>query len=187
MNNHSLVLKSWIVLAVAVVSWVGVVLFAAYLYTLESERIAYSEEVAAANVQEGQAALLHALARDTSADRAMLDTVTSVDVISAVNKIEAVRSGGVQMRITGAQAEKAQLGKNGAPATINPVILTAHAEGSFVELLHMIDLLETLPLAISIQSLDVGFSGAEPANPKLPRQWALDVRMRLLTSAPLPS
>ena len=184
MKNSSLIIGSWMALLAAIVSWCGAGVFAWQVMQMQSERATYASDVAAANLEQGQAAQLHARARDTLAERAALSAAANVDVLAAVNIIESVTSSTVQVRVTGAQTEKVAPTKNGI-TPVNVVSLVAHAEGPYPALMHILQMLETLPLATTVQSIEFNRPPVDAAAKNPGAMWMLNIRLRFLTTSSL--
>ncbi len=186
MTNRSLLVKSWVVLLAAIASWGGVGIFSWQLQAMQSEHARFATEAAAANLEQGEAALRHALVRDTIVERAALERATGLDVLAAVNTIESVISNDVAVQVTGAQTEKSIPTKEGVPP-INVVTLIAHAEGSFSALMHILQMIETLPLATTVLSVEFSRVPVDSQAKFTEAPWALTVRLRFLTTTALSS
>src|SRR4051812_28752683 len=100
MKKNATTAGSWIALIIAVFSWVGVGYFVVTVLQMESEHALYVSDAAAASLHEGQAAQLRALARETEEDRATLEDMTNVDLLTAVNLIESVSASGTPVHVT---------------------------------------------------------------------------------------
>lgn len=178
----SFIIRSWILFTVAILSWCGVFFFIFTLLGMQSERAQYASDAAAANLQQGQAAQLRVLARETEEDRRTLASVSNVDLLSAINLIESVDASGTPVQVTSAQAAKAVPAKNAA-LQINVVDLTAHAEGTFSSLVHIMETLETLPLATTVQQVDLTRGAVDPNAKNAQTPWQLNVKLRFYTTA----
>jgi hypothetical protein len=187
MKGNSLIIGSWTALLAAVLVWGGVALLAYKLVQLQSERIAFLDNASAANLEQGQAAKLHALVRETENERAVLDAASGVDVLSAVNAIESVDSSGVRVKVVDAQAERSLIAKTSTSSPVNFVILSAHAEGPFSAIMNLVQMLETLPLATTVQAITIGRGSVDPAVKNAAPTWTLNIRLRFLTTTALPS
>src|SRR5260221_194559 len=106
MRSGSLVFSSWFMLVLAMVSWAGGAYFFVTLWQMHTERAAYAAEAAMSNLQQGQAAQLRALVRETSDERAALSQAAGVDVLSAVNLIESTSASGTPVHVVNASAVK---------------------------------------------------------------------------------
>ena len=185
MKSNSLTIGSWAALLFAILAWCGVALLAYELVQMQSERAAYLSNAAAANFQQGQAARLLALVRETETDRAVLWNAASIDLLTAVNAIESLSSPNVRVRVTDAQAEKAAV--KSSTSTVDAVMLNVTAEGPFSALMNIMQLLETMPLATTIQGMGVSRAPVDLSEKSTNIIWTLNVRVRFLTSAQLPS
>jgi hypothetical protein len=183
MGNRTLIIRSWIALAVALLLWGGTGVFAWQLMEMETQRAAYISDVAAATLEQGQAAQLRALARDTLLEREVIVRAGEVDVLAAVNMIESVKSGNVPVKVTGAQTEK--VAPEGNRNTASSVMLLAHAEGPFSSLMHILQMLETLPLLTTVQAVEISRPSVDSTGKNNDSIWVLNVRLRFLTTADL--
>jgi hypothetical protein len=186
MKKGSFIIGSWLALAAALLTWVGVVFFALQIIEMQNERAAYVSLMTEANLQEGQAAQLHALARETADDRQALTRISSVNVLAAVNLIESVRSGSAKVSVTGAQPEKSIPARGDAPP-INVISLFLHTEGSFSDTMRILQLIESLPLATTVQSVNIARPAVDTSPTSAAAKWSLDARLRFFTTSQLPS
>jgi len=182
MNTNRIVIRSWITLAIAIFAWCAVGYFIFVVFQMQAEHAQYVTDAAAANLEEGQAAQLRALARETESDRTALVNASNIDVLTAVNQIESVHASGTAVHVTSANPIKAS-GKN-APQ-LNAIDLTAHADGTFSSVMHVAQTLETLPLSTIVQEIDLSRSSIDLNAKNQQSQWSLDVRVRFYTSAAL--
>jgi hypothetical protein len=170
-------------LGIAIISWCAVAFFLFVIVQMQSERAQYIEDAAAANLQQGQTAQLRILARETESDRASLDAIANVDVVSAVNFIESVQASGTVVHVTEAQPVKIAVKAN--TQQMNVIDLSTHAEGSFSSLMRVAQLLETLPLATTVQEVDVSRAPVNPGAKSTAATWSLNMRLRFYTTATL--
>lgn len=182
MQRDSTYIRSWASLLIAILAWIAAGYFLMTVLQMQSEREAYLADAAAANIQEGQAAQLRVAARETEADRATLDRIANTDVLVAVNAIESVNASGTVARVTSAQPVKAN---PKAGTQLNIVDLSVHADGPFSSLMHIVQLLETLPFATSVQELDLSTVQADKTQKNTSNAWSLNMRLRFYTSATL--
>jgi len=184
MNTRYVGFASWISLVVAILSWCGVGFLLFTVFQMQSERAAYMADIAASNLQEGQAAQLRILARETEPDRQSLDTIADVDLLSAVNLIESVNATGTSVHVTSAQPVKtAPKGSQ----QISQVDLTANAQGSFASVMRIARMLETLPLATTVQEMDISRAPVDPNAKSAAATWSLNVRLSFYTTSALSS
>jgi hypothetical protein len=183
MRSNSLQIRSWTFLLVATLMWAGTIYFIVVLVQMEGERARYAAEAAEANVQQGQAAQLRVLARETQQERSALEKISNIDVLSAVNLIESIGASSTSVRVESAHAVKttAKAGAN----QMNVVDLYARTEGSFSYVMNVIKALENIPLPAAIQQVDLSHSPIE-SNSKLKNDiWQLNIRLRFYTTSTL--
>ncbi|OGG74536.1 hypothetical protein A3A37_00615 [Candidatus Kaiserbacteria bacterium RIFCSPLOWO2_01_FULL_52_36] len=146
-------------IALAVITWGAVVLFANGVRAQRDARllqIAYSQEIA---LRENISIRLHALARDTKSLREKLEGIVQVDVLGIVNMIEGVgKITGVKIKINDASpgASWRQFSAAGAPL-VQEINFLVDMEGSFPSLMHTAALFEKLPTPSYVQSLELGY------------------------------
>ena len=180
--HTSLIIRSWVTLLIAILAWCGVGAFAMWLLQMQAERSAYIAEAAAVNLQQGQAAQLRALARETMDSRASLEKATNVDLLSAVTLIESVHASSTSVHVVGAQGTKTVVK---GQTQLNTVDLTVRAEGPFLSLVHIMQMLESLPLSTSVQQINLYRIPVDPNAKNTTTVWSLDVRLRFYTTASL--
>jgi hypothetical protein len=183
MRTKYLTASSWTALCIAIFSWCAAAFFLYTVLQMQSERAQSAEDAAAANLQAGQAAQLRILARETETDRTSLENASNVDVLSAVNVIESVSASGTAVHVTTAQPVRTAA--KGSSQQLNTMDLTAHAEGPFASVMHIEQMLETLPLATSIQEIDISRAPVDLGAKNSAETWSLNVRLRFYTTATL--
>jgi len=183
MHNKSLVINSSVALIFAILAWCAAGYFFYVVMQMQAERAAYAADAATVNLEEGQAAQLHAVARQTVADRATLDATANVDLLSAVNLIESVSASGTPVHVISAQTVRAAL-KN-SPQQINVVDLIAQAQGNFASVVRVMRMLETLPLTTTVQEVDLTRPSVDLDSKYKPETWTLNVHLRFYTTATL--
>lgn len=176
---------SWVALFLAVLSWIGAGYFLMLVFQMQAEHAQYVSAAAAASLQEGQAAQLHVLARDTEEDRATLLEATNIDVLSAVNLIESVSASGTPVHVTSAQPVKS--GAKSGAQQVNVVDLSVHTEGPFSSVMRVAQMLEALPLTTSVQELDFSHAQVDRDAKNNSDPWSLSIRLRFYTTAALSS
>ena len=183
MSNNSLQVRSWIFLLVAALMWAGTIYFIVVLLQMEGERAKYAAEAAEANVQQGQAAQLRVLARETQQARSVLDQISNIDVLSAVNLIESISASDGSVRVESAQAVKTatKAGTN----QMNVVDLYARTEGSFSYVMKVIKALENVPLPAAIQQIDLSHIPVDSNTRTKNDTWQLNIRLRFYTTSTL--
>ncbi len=178
--------STWIVFAATLAAWGGVIFFAWLILGMQDERhqqLGSSEQEA---VRQITAVHTHAVAQDTAEERANLDKITKVDVLTAVNTIEnAATSIGIALRVRDAQAEPGQNSTDKqSPDTLNVIGLLVEGDGSFPALMRSVQILEQLPFVTSIESLELTSGG--PSKEKV-IMWHASLRIRLYTSTSIAS
>lgn len=163
--------------------WAGTIYFVVVLLQMEGERAKYAAEAAEANLQQGQAAQLRVLARETQQVRSTLDKISNIDVLSAVNLIESIGTPNTSVRVESAQAVKTatKAGSN----QMNVVDLYARTEGSFSYVMKVIQALENIPLPATIQQVDLSRSPVDSNAKTKNEAWQLNVRLRFYTTSTL--
>ena len=183
-----------IILTIA--SWfaVGILALAAVLWwfasdLLSREAVAYTETARNADknvARQGISARAQELARTTADARARLYELTTRDVLSAAKLIESVGPiAHVALRVSGATH-----GTVASEAEVSPlhvVVFTFEAKGSFAHILHAEELLGTLPMSSVMEQFDMAQIPPDQKAKDASATWRMNGRIRLLTSAPLPS
>ncbi len=147
-------LLSYLVFAAATVAWMGVGYFA---HIVLGERDAYTSRVGTIDqAAQMQAASLrmHALVQDSVDERAKIEKLANVPLLSAVNAIESVgKITGGKLQIS--DASPARDVRRDKGLVLHAVTFLVQSEGSFSTLVKTLELLESLPLPIAIDGLDI--------------------------------
>ena len=130
---------------------------------------------------------LRALIADTAESRVRLAEYTRVDIVDAAKRIEAAgQPVHVDLHVRDASLETQQ----GAARNKSVQIFgfSVEADGTFNQLMNTITLLQSLPFPVQIVQFDLTGAPFEPTKPtpKNP-QWHLTMRIRIFTTAPIPS
>ncbi len=185
MNTRSLISASWILFVFAIVVWIGTGYFAWVVLGMQADHERYVGNAQAQTDQETQSAQVRSLARETLADRDVLEKSANIDLLSAVNVIESIGdTTGVKVHVRDAQTEKTITGKAGT-LPVNAVNLSIESEGSFADLMRVLQMIEVLPFSATIEQVNLGRK--EPADSGKNVLWDLSVNVRLLTTATISS
>ncbi len=171
-------------LAIALIAWGLVGLFAWTITVDESERVANATDASQSATASASAIRLHALAQDTSDEAAKLKDLLNVDVVSAAYLIEGVgKTAGVTVKLGDAQRENTPSASDAlAVQTIGFVV---QADGKFPALMRAIQSFETLPIPSSISRLDI--EHAPNGSGKSSDVWHMNLYIRVLTTSDISS
>ncbi len=177
MKSRTSIAVSWVALAAAVLSWLCVGYFA---WTISADEVRRTEAIQTAQqtaLRHDVAVRLHALVQDTAGDRARLDALLATDVVSAVELIEgAGKAAGISAQLGNAAPESAPTVPN---LSVDAVGFVVAGEGTFAELMHALQLFETLSLPSSIRRFDLEHL------PDAGATWTMNTSVSLLTSSTL--
>jgi len=176
---------AWILLAAALVAWVGVGFFAWTIAGEESDRVARIDLAETSSMKLNSAIRMRALALDTKAERAQLERFLDVDVVSVANQIEAAgKAAGVTLKLGTVASGRGQVVSGGA--AIKTVEFSVDAEGKFSALMRAAEFFEALPVVSSLVRLDIervpSSGGAPGAN-----SWRMNARIRVFTTSDISS
>ena len=186
MNTFFKTSWAWLLLGVAIAVWVGGGWWAYQIDALVSEREAAITKAAEEQAKDVAALRTRALIAETAEDRARLATLSKIDVVEAAKQIESAgMPASVKFHVRDASLE-AVPNKQSTP--LQPVAFSVDAEGTFVQLIRAIALLRSLPFPVQITQIDLSTNPIDPAKKVAGApQWHVSLRLRLLTTAPLPS
>ncbi len=150
-------------------------LFGFIVTELYRERAEYRDagELIAQEAKRGEsAARLRASVQGTEAERAALKNLVALDVVRAVQVLEATakQAGARNASVGGITPISSQL-KPGEPG-VTSVVLTA--EGSFVSLMRLVALYETLAIPSTLEQFEMEY---------IENGWRATIRIRLLVAA----
>jgi hypothetical protein len=179
--QRSIQLIAYALFLVALVTWGGVYLAAA---RMRADAVSLSASASNAQAQEDRIAYqkrIASLARETADERARVDDIVSLDIVSIVKKIEAA---GKTLRLTvsvnDAQASGAAQ-ELASGDSLHAVTFLVESQGSYAALMQLEELFENLPLASSVDGLELqSLEGA--AMP-----WHLTARIRVFTTSAISS
>ncbi|MBI4133277.1 hypothetical protein HY478_01555 [Candidatus Uhrbacteria bacterium] len=172
---------SWIVLLLALSLWGGIAWGLSTVNSVHSEREAKRLEAEQAAVLQSAALRLHALARETKSEREKLEGVAHSDILEILNTVEAIaRDSKIPIHIGEAVSE---VGSDSS-SPLRSASFVIGASGSFSDLLHVVSLLESLPIPSSIA--DVHLERLTELSKGAP-QWRVVTRVRFFTTADISS
>lgn len=170
-------LLAWLLALAGVLAWGGVGFLA---YRIDSSVTALHEmrqTLAAEEARNTSAFKVRSALRETAAEREALQAAASDDILSVVERIESL----------GEIARADLVIGNAAPieseseSSVQAVSVTVRLEGSFARVVHALALLDTLPYAVVLDTLELEHSEQEAS------VWRASVRLRIFTTTPLPT
>ena len=182
MRTSTLTYLSFIVFALALCAWAGTWIFYSNISSELSSRAQALSSSSAQNVQQENAAQLHALAEGTASNRAMLDQFVGTDVVGIANQIQAAgKSSGAETAVESATATTGQDPTSGT----SELEFVIQSTGTFTQVWRAAQLFQALPLPSSVEELD--FEQLPSATPGQSGSWQLTARLIVLTSAQISS
>ena len=173
-------------LLVAIALWAGVGYF---VHIVLGERDAYAVRIGAidhAAQMQASSARMHALVQDSVKERERIEKLASVPLLAAVDAIEAVgKATGGKLQISGASPAGIVQGEKGL--VLHVVTFSVQSDGSFSSLMRTLELLESMPLPIVLDGIDIARPPLGTAAGDNAKDWHLNARIRLLTSADISS
>lgn len=172
-------------LAAAVCVWVGVGFFANLIQEKHAAYIARMAEAAQQADVAADAARLHILASGNLERSSKLDTIMSSEVPSIVDTIKSVgTAAGVPVKISGALPTTVPKNQKGVQA----VAFILESSGSFSSMMRVLALFESLPLASSIELVDLSREDQGGGkSSRTPQTWRLNLKLRVITTATVSS
>jgi hypothetical protein len=167
-------------LAIALVTWGGV-----YIATsrIRESAVALSASASNAQAQADRIAYqkrLSAIASDTQEERAALDALIAPDIVSMVKEIESAgKPLHVTVTVNDAQASGAQDLPGGG--SLRTVTFLVESQGSYASLMKLETLFENLPLASTVDALELQ-ALQNQATP-----WHLTAHIRVYTTSAISS
>jgi cytoskeletal protein RodZ len=167
-------------LLLACAAWAGVVYFDFAISGAEAQYQADTQTSQQSSTAQNSSVSTHAVAQDTAAARAQLDTLLTPNVASIANTLRGIGSTtGVTVKLGGALPENTPAVSPGG-VTIQALAFSLEADGSFEALMRTEALIETLPLPSSVERFDIqNTSGADA--------WHMSVSIRVLTTSAISS
>lgn len=176
---------AWLLLGVAVLAWAATGWFSWTISSVEAQRANDIEEAQRSSAQQNTVVRIHALVQDTTVQRAELDQLLTTDVVSVANTLKGIgNAAGVNVTLSGAVPETSS-DPASANSDIQVVGFSLQADGTFAALMHAEELLETLPLASSVDRVDIQRAPTQAGAPN--GLWHLNAFIRVLTTAPISS
>ncbi len=182
MKNKTIPYVALIIFPLVLFSWMAVGLFAWTISRDESARASRAQVTQDAQDKGAAATRLHSLVRETAAERAQLDSALRVDIVSIVDLIEAAgKAAGVVVIVSDVQPENVSLPQVAGGRKVSVTGFVVGAQGKFSLLMHVVQLLETLPVPSSIGRLDIEHKVS--ASPGVPDTWQMNAYIRVLTAS----
>ena len=174
-------LLSWIVLALALLVWTSVGYFITVISAEETAHLVRAADTQAAAERQAADIRLHALARETKSARDALSEIARTGIIEILESVEAVgKDVGTKTEISQVLTAPA----TEAASTLGSAEFVIKMEGTFSKLMHVIALLESLPIPSSVRELQLeSASGANVSEKNSSSPWSAVVRVRFLTTA----
>lgn len=171
-------------LALALIVWAALLGGSFHLMSSAQERAQAAATLQADAAKRAYTARLAALAQDTSTQRAALESLVQPDVVTIVNGIEAAgKKAGTDAQVTSALADGTATDLPGG-GKIQGVAFVVEAHGSYASMARLAQVYEKLPLASTVESVDLEKAVALGATSA---SWHLTIRIRVFTSAPISS
>lgn len=167
----------WFMLALAGAAWAGVGFLG---WMIVRDRAALVEERQTAQEQSLQyeaAARVRAVAQGTMQERARLESMLNVGVVSAADMIEAAgKASGVRITLGGATPENTLAKIPGISA--QGIGFAVDGEGSFPALVRALQLFEALPLPSTLRRYELERSDSSSGG-----KWTMHAYITMLTTA----
>lgn len=171
-------------LALALCLWAFLFWGSLHLMASAEDRAQSATQLQADAAKHAYTARLAALAQDTSVQRATLESIVQPDVVTIVNGIEAAgKKANTDAQVTSALADGTATDLPGG-GKVQGVAFVVEAHGSFASILKLETMYENLPLASTIESVDLEKAVAQGATAP---SWHLTMRIRVFTSASITS
>jgi hypothetical protein len=174
---------SWATLLLGILSWGGVY----YLWnSAQLSQIAYSQN--AYTVQQSShitefTARLHTAYEDTAADRASLNDAMTLDPLKVADLIgqDATAASVVSIKLSNPTTENVAAGNKETPVQAFGFI--ASASGSFSDVSRALLVLERLPIAVSIDTVDISLEPTQAQSKNSPlHTWHLNAHLKVFTT-----
>ena len=184
MKSRTATYLAYSALTVAILAWIGVGYFAMLIHTERAAYTARLQETAQKSDQAAAEALTHIIASGNLTRSASLDALVTSDIPSIIGAIMSVgTSTGVSIKISGAVPEPVPKNQK---KDVHAVSFLIESTGSFSSLMRAIALLEVVPIASSIDSIDLSqVPRGGDTTARTPQLWHLNIKMRVLTTVPV--
>lgn len=165
---------SWLLVLLASLAWGGVFFLSQYIMQQHDALASILIQAQDASARSATDLKMHAFARDTKASREALDSATRVDLLAAAHLLEQAGSDAhVPVHIGTVTSDPARGRK------MIPVVLSLEASGTFAELMRLMSLLGTLPVASTLETASLARSASTDPHDA---PWILSTRIRILTA-----
>ena len=179
MNSKNYFAWSFLVLGIA--SWGGVYYF---WYTMQASLASYADSMRARAEQSnssGITARLHTILRDTVDDRMTLDTIMNLDPVKITTLVDAKASSAhVLIKMSNATANTNP--SENKSVSVQSFGFVASASGTFSEVMKALIVLERLPAAISIDTIDIALDQNSTTKGPLAHAWHMSAHVQVLTT-----
>ena len=167
---------------VGMISWCALGYFALSIGGVADTRLAEIDAAQQLLTQQNASIRMHAIAQETAADRTKLERLLAPDIVSIVGTLRGVgKAAGVSVHL-GAAVPGAVFAPTQDGLSVQTVGFALEAEGPFSSLMRTLELVEALPLASSIERLDIQRSPGSTGAP-----WHMDIFLRVLTTSAISS
>ncbi len=181
--NRSYTFKALFTIILALAAWGGFVFLLMKTGTEESSRAERQKILQHLADTQMSSAEAEAIASQTQSERADLEALSKVDIVSLVDSINAFSGRTGAMVQVGTVEPQALPVPAGSTVSMSAVDIPVSASGSFDSVMRVMTLLETLPVPSSIVAYDLDHGGGPGAD----GQWTLSAHLRVLTTADLSS
>ena len=181
MNARTSMFFAVLLLSIALVAWAAVGLLTYSVINQTAARASGPGPADQSVTQQIAATRAHAVVQNMAKSKAELERMTGIDLLTAINRIESAgKPVGIVLHVRDAYSES--FGKQ-AKGPIHAIAFAVEAEGTFAGLIKTIQLLETMPMTISIEQFDFGHTPSIDGKPSSRTPWHLSIRIRLLTTS----
>ena len=168
-------------LFLAILAWAGVGFFITTVQSALGDRSAHVQQLQQQSDQSSQVSYLHSLVTDTAPKRAKLDALANVDPASLADTINSAgKAAGINIQISSA-SQGTVLSADGK-TTSQALTFLATTQGSYAAVMYALQLLETLPLPSTIQTIQMMRSPSVPGAPAADPTWQMNAQIRILTA-----
>lgn len=167
--------NAWLLLGLALLAWAGVGYFAWYVAAAEAQEQITIQNLSVSFAENATVTRLRVLARETVDERRRLDAILAADVVSVADMIESIgEASGTSVKLINAMPDSSRV-----PANMHATNLSVEGSGTFGTLMRAAQLLEMLPVASHLTSLDLERVPSATG----PQGWHLTASLRVLSSA----
>ncbi len=168
---------TWPLFSLALLAWTGVALFAWTIRSDEADHMLRAQTLQEYESKETTAMRLHSIAQDTKEERAKLESIVRMDVVSIVNLIESTgKAAGVNVTVSNVIPE----GEAGSGLVATGFVI--EARGRFSTLMRVVQLFESIPISSTIGRLDIEYIPNQDV-----RAWGMSAYIRVLTAEDISS